>query len=310
MDFEIWLKQFKFDSLPLHQQWQMVAVMQKQKLPYEKELQKLMDKKVSTMLGGLHWGEQSYWWNRNAMATTVLAYKTLGRIPGYESERKKITQYFLEQRRNGYWQNTVESANILSALLPDVLKENKNFNEKATLQISGDTMMLVTAFPFVLKLSDKIDNISVAKQGGGLVYFTAYQQLFNKNPEPVDSNFRIRSYFDNARTIIKTLKAGEKVTMKVEVNVLKDADYVQIEIPVPAGCTFASKKTGYWNEHREYFRDRVLLFVEKMNKGTYTYEVELEPRYAGTYTLNPAKAELMYFPVFYGRNGVGKIKIE
>jgi uncharacterized protein YfaS (alpha-2-macroglobulin family) len=262
------------------------------------------------MLGGLHWGEQSYWWNRNAMATTVLAYKTLGRISGYESEKKKITQYFLEQRRNGYWQNTVESANILSALLPDVLKGNKNFNEKATLQISGDTSMLVTAFPFTLKLSDKVDNISVVKQGGGMVYFTAYQQLFNKNPEPVDSNFRIRSYFKNENTALSVLKAGEKVTMKVEVNVLKDADYVQIEIPVPAGCTFASKKTGYWDEHREYFRDKVLLFVEKMNKGTYTYEVELEPRYTGSYTINPAKVELMYFPVFYGRNGVEKIKIE
>ncbi|HWR31941.1 MAG TPA: carboxypeptidase-like regulatory domain-containing protein, partial [Chitinophagaceae bacterium] len=310
MDYEIWLKQFKFDSLQLHQQWQMVAVMQKQKLPYEKELQKLMDKKVSTMLGGLHWGENSYWWNRNAMATTVLAYKTLGRIPGYEAEQKKIIQYFLEQRRNGYWQNTVESASILSAILPDVMMENQNFNEKATLQISGDTSMLVTAFPFALKLSDGVDNISIAKHGGGQVYFTAYQQIFNKDPQVVDSNFRISSYFDNARTVITTLKAGEKVSMKVEVQALKDADYVQIEIPVPAGCTFASKKTEYWNEHREYFRDKVLMFVEKMPKGTYTYEVELEPRYTGTYTINPAKAELMYYPVFYGRNGVEKIRIE
>jgi hypothetical protein len=35
-----------------------------------------------------------------------------------------------------------------------------------------------------------------------------------------------------------------------------------------------------------------------MNKGNYYFEIELEPRYAGNYHLNPAKAELMYFPCF------------
>jgi hypothetical protein len=31
------------------------------------------------------------------------------------------------------------------------------------------------------------------------------------------------------------------------------------------------------------------------------------PRYSGKYTLNPAKAEQMYFPVFYGREGMKKV---
>jgi uncharacterized protein YfaS (alpha-2-macroglobulin family) len=46
--------------------------------------------------------------------------------------------------------------------------------------------------------------------------------------------------------------------------------------------------------------------MEKMDKGVYTFEIELEPRYTGNYQLNPAKAELMYFPVFYGRNEMKK----
>jgi len=33
------------------------------------------------------------------------------------------------------------------------------------------------------------------------------------------------------------------------------------------------------------------------------------PRFNGEYTLNPAKAELMYFPVFYGREGMKKLVI-
>jgi uncharacterized protein YfaS (alpha-2-macroglobulin family) len=144
-----------------------------------------------------------------------------------------------------------------------------------------------------------------------MVYFSAYQQVFNPSPQSVDTNFRVRSYFLNGQNVVvPVLKAGEKVIMKVEVEALKDADYVQLEIPVPAGCTYGTKTTGSWYEHREYFRDKVLIFVERMSKGIYAYEIELEPRYNGIYTINPIKAELMYFPVFYGRNLTGNVIIE
>jgi len=34
------------------------------------------------------------------------------------------------------------------------------------------------------------------------------------------------------------------------------------------------------------------------------------PRYTGNFVLNPAKAEMMYFPVFYGREGLKKVEIK
>jgi alpha-2-macroglobulin len=311
MDYNSFFKRLVFDSLTQHQQWQMLSVLQTQKLDYEKELQKLLKNKTATMLGGIHWGNNGYWWSRNEVATTVLAYKTLSRISGFEKEQKQITQYFLEKRKEGHWQNTVESATILSALLPDVLKANQNFTAKATLHISGDTSIAVNKFPFAITLGANTKNIVATKNGGGVVYFTAYQQVFNAAPQPVDSNFKLKSYFENnQKTVLTKLKAGEKAKLKVEVEVLKDADYVQIEIPIPAGCTYGTKYTASWYEHREYFRDRVLIFIEKMNKGNYTYEIEVEPRYSGQYIINPAKAVLMYFPLFYGRNGLQKVIIE
>lgn len=97
--------------------------------------------------------------------------------------------------------------------------------------------------------------------------------------------------------------------MTIKVVVKADAEYVQLEIPIPAGCTYAEKRQDNYKVHKEFLKNKVLLFVEKMNKGVYEYEVELEPRYSGVYHLNPAKAELMYFPVFYGRNEMKKINI-
>jgi hypothetical protein len=126
----------------------------------------------------------------------------------------------------------------------------------------------------------------------------------------VTDKFLITSSFEkNGKTEVN-LKAGEKITMKIKVEVLKDAEYVQIEIPIPAGCTYAEKKQDDWQIHKEFYKNKLVMFAEKMNKGNYYFEIELEPRYAGSYHLNPAKAELMYFTIFYGRNEMKNVEIK
>lgn len=97
--------------------------------------------------------------------------------------------------------------------------------------------------------------------------------------------------------------------MIVSVNVLKDAEYVQMEIPIPAGCNYASKNNSDWKVYKEFYKNKVLLFAESLSKGEHQFEIELESRYSGTYTLNPAKVLLMYYPVFYGRNEMKKVTI-
>ena len=89
-----------------------------------------------------------------------------------------------------------------------------------------------------------------------------------------------------------------------------DADYVMINVPIPAGCSYENKDQPWQNEvHREYFKDRVSIFSRKLKQGKYTFIVNLLPRYDGIYNLNPAKAEMMYFPVFYGREGMKKVVV-
>jgi uncharacterized protein YfaS (alpha-2-macroglobulin family) len=62
--------------------------------------------------------------------------------------------------------------------------------------------------------------------------------------------------------------------------------------------------------HREHFKNKVSIFCSSLSKGTYEFRVSLLPRFGGVYTLNPAKAEMMYFPVFYGREGIKKVEIQ
>lgn len=68
---------------------------------------------------------------------------------------------------------------------------------------------------------------------------------------------------------------------------------------------------NFWGveTHRAYFKNKTSIFCTKLKQGKYTFEIDLMPRYTGSYILNPAKAEMMYFPVFYGREGMKRVGI-
>lgn len=129
----------------------------------------------------------------------------------------------------------------------------------------------------------------------------------------VSKEFAVDTWFERkAGGKIQTLKGGEEVVLKADVMVSADADYVMVEIPIPAGCGYEDKEQKWWGmeEHREYFKNKVSIFCRKLKPGKHTFSIKLMPRYSGSYTLDPAKAEMMYFPVFYGREAMRNVTID
>jgi alpha-2-macroglobulin len=278
-------------------------------MPVATEVGQMLTHATSSMMGGMHWGNASYRWESNEMATTVLAFEVLKKAKGNEEALRRIVQYFLEKRQRGKWMNTVESASVVSTILPFVLEQSKSFAEPPHLAIAGDTALNINAFPFTQVMRTGRQPVTVSKSGGGIVYFTAWQRVMNKEPLPVTDNFIIDTWFEHNGQRITSLTAGERATMKIRVHVLKDASYVRISVPIPAGCTYAEKKQESFSEHREFRKNRMDMFVEQMNTGIHEFTIELEPRYTGSYQVNPARAELMYFPVLFGRDGGKRVSI-
>lgn len=308
MDYGFYLQQLSFDSLTLHQQWQVIKIKQQQKLDYRSELDIVMKKQNKTMTGGVYWGEDSYYWADNSMATTALAYSVLeNEVSGSNNIGPHIIRYFLEQRKDGKWRNTVESANTVAAILPAILREQASFISKPVISVNGTVLSDTIAWR--IKAPEGMP-VHVKKNGGGMVYLTAWQTFFNKHPLPVTDKFEVKTWFEKTGTIMDSLQAGESVTMKVKIKVIADAEYVMAEIPIPAGCTYAAKKQQGYKVHKEYLKNKVVLFAEKMPAGEYEYDILLETRYSGVYQLNPAKASLMYFPVFYGRNELKSVPVK
>jgi TonB-dependent SusC/RagA subfamily outer membrane receptor len=272
------------------------------------KLDSLFAKEKHTLFGNIYWGDDSFRFFDNSVQISVLGYKIL-EIEGKHPELlAKVRGYFLEQRNTGQWRNTYESSLILETILPDLLKEGKQV-KPASITLSGSKTETVTVFPYTSTITGS--QLSISKTGSLPVYITGYQQFWNPKPEKVSKDFMVKTWFDKKGDTLKTLKGGEPVQLKAEITAKGDADFVLIEIPIPAGCSYESKEQSWQNNevHREYFKEKVSIFCRKLKQGKYEFSVNLIPRYDGKYSLNPAKAEMMYFPVFYGREGMKKVVI-
>ena len=289
----------------LYEQLQLIQLQQLAGL--DTDLKLLLNSHKNTLFGSIYWGENNNRFWDNSIQNTLLAYQILRTEGRHEKELELIRRYFLEQRKDGAWRNTYESSLILETILPDLLVKGKK-PEPASLVI--DQAEMVSVFPYT-KVVEGSKKISISKKGLQPVYFTAYQQLVNHNPEKVSKDFSVKTSFRQSGQAVTRLKAGVATILTAEVELKGDADYVMIEIPVPAGCSYENKRQSYWGpeSHREYFKHKTSIFCTKLKAGKHIFEVELMPRYSGNYALNPAKAELMYFPVFYGREGMKRVGI-
>ena len=266
--------------------------------------------KTETLLGNIYYSEERQGTTvmDKDIENTLLAYRILKADTLANAETLgKIRNYFLEKKSTAYWTNTYESAQIIETILPDLLGEKKAL-QKPSLSIRGNGLdKTISEFPFEMEISPQ-SNIQLSKEGDLPVYFTWYQQYWNSIPEEKKGDFEITTYFegDSASYLI----AGQKISLVARVMVKKDADYVMINVPVPAGCSYADKRNSSRHEtHREYYRNETTIFCEKLAAGNYTFRIELIPRYSGTYTLNPAKVELMYFPTFNANNSLKSVGI-
>jgi len=295
-------------DLNLNTAFELILLRQKLQLPYKPD--KLLAFKESDIFGNIYWKDTARYVYNNEVLTTLNALKILQKDSSTGIPVQKIVNWLIQQRSVSGWRNTYESANIIEVLAANIPLGNKDALRPA-LQFSGAIDEKAEQFPYKRDILPG-SALRVQKSGYAPVYFSWYYNKWDTANTILGNNFKLQSRFEVAGKSISTLPAGVPVTMKVNIRVEKSAEFVMIEIPIPAGCSYQSKGQFYSNYeiHREYFEDHVSVFCEKLPKGNYEYQIQLLPRYKGSYTLNPAKAELMYFPVFYGRERIKRVEIK
>ncbi len=299
-----------FTNLSLHQHLKRIEL---QQLVYGKaDIEPIEKYRKTTLFGNAYFSESSAnQWSiyGNEVQNTIRAYKILkaDTSADHTAVLSKMRNFFFERRSGGRWQNIYQSAQIIETIFPDLLV-NKSSLEKVKLEFSGDLNTTITQFPASMEINLS-QPLEIKKTGMEPVYLTAYYHEWDKNPEIKKNDFEISTSFtDNS---LKVLEAGKKVTLQVEVVMNKSAEYVMINVPIPGSCSYENKgRQQYYESHREYFRNEVAIFCEKLPAGVHFFDIELLPRYSGVFTINPAQIELMYYPVFNANNELKKISVK
>lgn len=256
--------------------------------------------RTHTLKGNWYWGEENNSVVNNDIANTLLVYQMMETANTPDHERTRVLFYFLEKRQAS-WKNTYASSTIIRVLMPALVKKAAT-TIPPVITLVGNTTEAITTFPATRVVSDT-NSLTIKKTGGSPVYIAVYQEYQNTHPEPVAGEFEIKTSFD---TDLHDLKAGQPVDLIAEVTVKSDAEYVMIEVPIPAGCSYASKKQTHASGevYREYAYHKVNIYCRALRKGTYKYVINLLPRFTGNYLLNPATVQSMYFPVLFGRESM------
>jgi alpha-2-macroglobulin len=221
----------------------------------------------------------------------------------------------LDSRSVYGWSNTFETAQVLLTLVPDI--GTKAFTERPRLTMVMDGQRQALPMDSAVTLDKAPTNMRVEKTGYGLVFFTAYQRFFNAQPQPADSLFALKTEFFTKDKLKPSdqIQAGEPLTMRVHLHVKRSMDYLMVEIPIPAGCSYGPKTQGYatyggYGVYREYFREKVACYYRQLSAGNYVIDIPLQPKYSGKYVLNCARAEQMYMPLLCGQNAVRRVSIQ
>jgi uncharacterized protein YfaS (alpha-2-macroglobulin family) len=193
-------------------------------------------------------------------------------------------------------------------VLPDLLAEGFSKKHTATVITSGKVNNRITQFPYHIELKPS-EELNLHKEAGLPLYYMQYVEERVTKAKTGVEGFKIKTYFDNGNI----LEAGKPVALYVEIDLTKESDleHVMIEVPIPGACSYADKRQEFnkVETHREYFKERTVIFCENMKTGKYIFVIYLLPRFSGKYLMNPAQVSLMYVPVVNANTNMKQIEV-
>lgn len=287
-------------------------------LPYDRTL--FARHKKLGLKGEVYFSDrwEGYEWYSDDLTVNTIAYRIARRDSSLHDIVLPMQQYFLSRRAAGQW-NTYHAASVLLSVLPDFLaggatKANPIRLVTTTSKADRDTARRIGTTVFN-RLPIKIElqpdqQIALSMEAGLPTFVMQYKTEIVTHAMASSDALKISTVLGDGSN---TLLTGSVTKMTVDVTVTSDAraEYVMIEIPIPAGCSYTENKGPVWNEtHREYFKDRVNIYFERMSVGTHRFELELLPRFSGVYHVNPAQVSLMYFPVVNANTSMSTVQIK
>lgn len=153
------------------------------------------------------------------------------------------------------------------------------------------------------------ETVKIENKGAESFFYISTDKLVKNKPENVTNLLRISTEIDKKTDTLVKCKVSTVSMLTATVTAVESMEYTMVEIPIPAGCSYAKKWNGTLpgETYREYKYDRVIVYFEKLPQGKYTIQIPLQNRFEGEFNVPPSRAAMMYYTEAAGYERAKKV---
>ena len=304
----------------------------------------LRENAVASEEMGMYWKEMYEGdyrqWHRAPIESQALMIEAFDEIAHDTASVEELKTWLIKSKQTQNWGSTKATAEACFALL---LRGQKGLEHVGNVKINlGDTVIdqtrLKNAGPEAgtgyFKMSwnsadikPDMGNIAVAKNEPGVAWGALYLQYFEQldkikqhdSPLKIIKKMFVKNNSAKGPVISPVdsttkLRPGDMLTVRMELRVDRDMEYVHIKDMRASGLEPTSAISGYkWQDGLGYYESfknaSVNFFISYLRKGTYIFEYPLVAAHAGDFSNGITNVQCMYAPEFSSHSKGIKIKI-
>lgn len=256
--------------------------------------------------GDLYWGHSNRLFYYDKSMTTLLALKILSHDGTKPRIVKTVERSVFSKACNYGSYNTLQRAMLIGYLMENISTE-KSETAAAGFTINGKKVIEIPK-----RYEQRGGEFKVGYQGLLEAMVFVFRSYEVREASADSGQFRVKTQLVQQGGEVQNLSLGSDAQINVTIYNRLSVNHSMIEIPIPAGCSYGTKEFPRFEHevHREYRRNKVVIYCTALPAGTHHFTVSLEPRFAGKFTLLPTMIEQMYFPDQNGNNAVQTLLIE
>jgi hypothetical protein len=293
---------------------------------------------------GMYWKEMyegySWWWYQAPIESQALMVEVFDEVAQDTASVEDLKTFLIKSKQTQNWQTTkataeacyalllrganwLEKSSTVSIKLGDVVVDASNVKDTKTEAGTG-YFKLSWSGP---EIKPNMGNITITKQEAGVSWGSVYWQYFEQldkikshdTPLKLNKKLFIQQASTTGPKIVpidnnSKLKPGDKLTVRIELRVDRDMEYVHMKDMRAAGFEPLNVFSGYhWQDGLGYYestRDAATnFFFSVLPKGTYVFEYPLVVTHAGDFSSGVTTIQSMYAPEFTSHSDGARVKV-
>ncbi|MBN1308304.1 MAG: hypothetical protein JXA18_10335 [Chitinispirillaceae bacterium] len=291
---------------------------------------------------GMYWKEmyEGWWWYEAPIEKQALMVEVFEEVGRDTAAVEALKTWLIKSKQTQNWRTTKATAEACYALL---LRGTKWIEKPSSVAMKLGDVTVDPAkredvkaeagtgyFKIAWSGSDikpSMGNVSITKQDAGAAWGALYWQYFEQldKIKPHDTPLRLeKKLFLQQQSAtgpkIKpvdgttSLKPGDKLTVRIELRVDRDMEYVHMKDLRASGFEPLNVFSGYkWRDGLGYYestRDAATnFFFSSLGKGTYVFEYPLVVSHAGDFSNGITTIQCMYAPEFASHSEGVRVKV-